>query len=101
MSDGRTAIPLDLHTNNVFTASMKQITIRTVKESAISKAKQRARERGVAMNTVLVEALEIGLGVHAEPSGNGLEKFAGDSDFGPDWDAKMEDLERVNPEDWK
>lgn len=53
------------------------------------------------MNTVLVQALEIGLGVHAEPSSNGLEKFAGDSDFGPDWDAKMQDLERVNPEDWK
>ena len=80
---------------------MKQITIRTVKEAAISKAKQRARERGVAMNTVLVEALEAGLGINPEPSTNGLEKFAGDSDFGPEWNSKMRDLEKLNPEDWE
>jgi hypothetical protein len=79
---------------------MKQITIRKVKESSISKAKQRAREHGVAMNTVLVEALEKGLGDHSAAS-NGLEQFAGDSDFGPEWDSRMEELGKVNPEDWK
>lgn len=79
---------------------MKQITIRKVKESSISKAKQRAREHGVAMNTVLVEALEKGLGDHSTAT-NGLEQFAGDSDFGPEWDPRMEELGKVNPEDWK
>jgi len=81
-------------------ARMKQVTIRKVKESSISKAKQRARDNGVAMNTVLVEALEKGLGEDS-PATNGLEQFAGDSDFGPDWDSRMEELGKVNPEDWK
>jgi hypothetical protein len=79
---------------------MKQITIRKVKESSISKAKQRAREHGVAMNTILVEALEKGLGDYSESTTNGLEAFAADSDFGPEWGARMEELAKVNPEDW-
>jgi hypothetical protein len=89
-----------MHAESEFIAYMKQITIRKVKESSISKAKQRAREHGVAMNTVLVEALEKGLGDHSAAT-NGLEEFAGDSDFGPEWDSRMEELGKVNPEDWK
>ena len=52
------------------------------------------------MNTVLVEALEKGLGEHSTCT-NGLEQFSGDSEFGPDWDSRMEELGKVNPEDWK
>ncbi len=74
---------------------MKQISLRSVSESAVAKAKKRARERGVAMNTVLVEALEIGLGIHPKAPTNGLERFAGDSDFGPEWDARMEECGNV------
>ena len=80
---------------------MKQITVRQVQDRCIEEAKLRSRERGVAMNTVLVEALEKGLGIDAEKKTNGLERFAGDSDFGPDWDARLEELRQVNPEDWK
>jgi hypothetical protein len=51
-------------------------------------------------DTLLVEALEKELGVDSSAT-NGLEQFAGDSDFGPEWDSQMEELEKVNPEDWK
>lgn len=80
---------------------MKQITVRRVGERCLAEARRRARERGVAMNTVLVEALERGLGLAGEPLTNGLEEFAGDSDFGPDWEARMRELERIAPEDWR
>jgi len=80
---------------------MKQVTLRKIRESSLSKAKQQARERGVAMNTVLVEALERGLGDRPDAPANGLEEFAADSDFGPDWDARMEELETIHPDDWK
>ena len=80
---------------------MKQITVRRVQERCIEEAKWLSLQRGVAMNTVLVEALEKGLGLDGEKRPNGLERFAGDSDFGPGWDAHLEELRRVNPEDWK
>lgn len=67
----------------------------------MAEARRLARERGVAMNTVLVEALERGLGLTGERRTNGLEKFAGDSDFGPDWDERMREFERIDPEDWR
>lgn len=80
---------------------MKQITVRRVQDLCIAEAKRLARERGVAVNTVLVEALEKGLGVGCEKTTNGLERFAGDSDFGPDWDAHLEELNQINPADWE
>ena len=80
---------------------MKQITVRQVQDRCIEEAKLRSRERGVAMNTVLVEALEKGLGLDPEKKTNGLERFAGDSDFGPGWDAHLEELRKVDPKDWK
>jgi hypothetical protein len=80
---------------------MKQITMRRVGEQCLAEARRLARERGVAMNTVLVEALERGLGLAGERRTNGLEKFAGDSDFGPDWGDRMRELERIDPEGWR
>ncbi len=80
---------------------MKQITVRQVRDRCIEEAKLRSQQRGVAMNTVLVEALEKGLGLNADQKTNGLERFASDSDFGPEWDARLEELRQVNPEDWK
>ncbi len=80
---------------------MKQITVRRVRETCIDEAKRLARERGVAVNTVLVEALEKGLGVGPEKATNGLERFSGDSDFGPGWDANLEELNQINPADWE
>lgn len=72
-------------------------------ESWVAKAKADAVERGVSMNQVLVDALARGLGVAGAKQTNGLEQFSGDSkdSFGPEWDAYMEELKVVNPEDWK
>ncbi|TVR55558.1 MAG: hypothetical protein EA425_00610 [Puniceicoccaceae bacterium] len=80
---------------------MPQVTIRKVDERCVAKAKAEAKRRGVSMNEVLRESLLRGLGVDAEMPRNGLEQFAGDSDFGPDWDAYLEELNRIDPEDWK
>jgi hypothetical protein len=80
---------------------MKQITVRKVRDGCVAEARRRAKERGVAMNRVLVEALEKGLGMDGERQTNGLEEFAGDSEFGPGWDAYLEELRLVNPDDWK
>ena len=84
-----------------YTAGVKQITVRRVREHCIEEATRLSRKRGVTVNTVLVEALEKGLGLDPEKSTNGLERCAADSDFGPDWDAHLNELRVVNPEDWK
>lgn len=42
---------------------MKQITVRWVQERCIEEAKRLSLQRGVVMNTVLLEALEKGLGI--------------------------------------
>lgn len=77
------------------------MTIRRVDENCVAKAKAEAARRGVSMNEVLRESLRRGLGVAAKMPTNGLEQFAGDSDFGPGWDEYLEDLTRINPDDWK
>ncbi len=82
-------------------ACMGQVTIRKVEKSWVAKAKAEARMQGVSMNTVLRESLRRGLGVDGETPLNGLEKYAGDSDFGPEWDDFLEELNQVDPEDWK
>ena len=74
---------------------MKQITVRRVRKHCLEEAARLSRKRGVTVNTVLVEALEKGLGLNPGKSTNGLERFAGDSD------ARIEELRAVNPEDWK
>ncbi len=82
---------------------MTQVTIRRVNEKWIAKAKAVATEKGVSMNTVLVEALAKGLGVDDTPRTNGLEKYAADSpdDFGADWEETMEVFNTIDPELWK
>lgn len=90
-----------MHSAGYSACIMSQVTIRSVKEAWVTKAKQEAKAKGVSMNTVLVEALKRGLGVDGSPMTNGLEKLAGDSDFGPEWDDFLDELNVVNPEDWK
>ncbi len=55
------------------------------------------------MNQVFVEALRRGLGVDSEPlRKTNLDRYAGDSDFGPEWDDFLErDLKQLDPELWK
>ena len=81
---------------------MTQVTVRRVEEAWVAKAKAEASSRGVSMNQVLVEALVRGLGVEAERvRKTNLDRFAGDSDFGPEWDEFLDkDLNRVDPELW-
>ena len=81
---------------------MIQVTVRNVDEAWVAKAKAEATERSVSMNQVLLEALARGLNINKErrPKTN-LDRFAGDSDFGPDWDEFLEtDLKRIDAELW-
>lgn len=82
---------------------MKQVTIRRVEESWVKKAKEEAKARGVSMNTVLVNALARGLEIDQKKPvrKNNLDKFAGDSDFGPGWDKYLESLNEIDEELWK
>lgn len=81
---------------------MTQVTIRRVEEAWVEKAKAEAARRNVSMNQVLVEALARGLGTDADPvRKSNLDRYAGDSDFGPDWDDFLEkDLMQIDPELW-
>ena len=81
---------------------MTQVTIRRIEEAWVEKAKEEALRRSVSMNQVLVEALKRGLGADAEPlRKTNLDRFAGDSEFGPEWDEFLEkDLKQVDPELW-
>ena len=81
---------------------MTQVTIRRVEEAWVEKAKAEAALRKVSMNQVLVDALRRGLGADAEPvRKTNLDKFAADSDFGPDWDEFLDkELKQIDPELW-
>lgn len=86
---------------------MTQVTVRRVDETWVAKAKAEAADRGVSMNTVLLEAIAQGLGVGGEKRTNGLEKFAGKMRFDSEedegrWDEFLkEDLNEIHPEDWE
>ncbi|MFN0130719.1 MAG: hypothetical protein ACKV19_28995 [Verrucomicrobiales bacterium] len=81
---------------------MVQVTIRRLEEDWVRKAKAEAIRRKVSLNQILVEALRRGLGVDSEPvRKTNLDRYAGDSDFGPEWDEFLErDLKRIDPELW-
>ena len=80
---------------------MQQITVRRVSEKCLQVAKQRAQDRHISMNAVLLEALATGLEVGADNATNGLEKYAGDSDFGPGWDHFLQvELNKIDQDLW-
>jgi len=81
---------------------MIQVTIRRVEEDWVRKAKAEAIRRKVSLNQILVEALRRGLGVDSDPVWKtNLDRYAGDSDFGPEWDEFLErDLKRIDPKLW-
>lgn len=81
---------------------MNQVTVRRVEDKCLELAKQKAKERRVSMNTVLVEALEAGLGVKSEVIHHDLDHYIGASDFGPDWDHFLKvDLNNIDQESWQ
>ncbi len=79
-----------------------QVTIRKVEEMWVEMARAEALRRKVSMNQVLADALRRGLGADVEPvRRNNLDKFAGDSDFGPGWDDFLEkDLKQIDESLW-
>ena len=81
---------------------MAQVTIRRVDEAWVEKARQEAARLKVSMNQVLVDALRKGLGADVEPVRKAnLDRYAGDSDFGPGWDEFLgKDLQQVDDELW-
>ena len=86
---------------------MTQVTIRQrVDESWVEKAKADAKERGVSMNQVLVDALRRGLGFEPKKKTNGLERFAGTMTFESEeeearWDKFInEELNEIHEDDW-
>ena len=82
---------------------MSEITIRRVEDSWLEKVREEAERRRISKNDVLVEALGKGLGIDDRPTRPGnLDKYAGDSDFGPEWDEFLEgELKRVDERLWK
>lgn len=87
---------------SLYCAYMTQVTIRRIEEDWLKKAKAEAVRRNVSMNQILVEALRRGLGSDAEPiRKTNLDRYAGDSDFGPEWDEFLaKDLKQIDPELW-
>jgi hypothetical protein len=81
---------------------MTQVTIRRVEEAWVERARQEASRLHVSMNQVLLDALRRGLGADVEPiRKTNLDQYAGDSDFGPEWEAFLEkDLKQVDDEQW-
>ena len=81
---------------------MKQITVRRVSAECLQVAKQRAQDRHVSINTVLLDALAAGLEVGTESPTNGLDKYAADSDFGPNLDHFLQvELNKIDQELWQ
>lgn len=82
---------------------MTQLTVRRVEEAWVAKAKAEAAERGVSMNTVLVEALRDKFEDKQKGWTNGLEKFAGScpEGFGPEFDEAMKECSQIDEEMWK
>jgi hypothetical protein len=91
---------VEMHSLTAYNACMKQVTVRNVSERSMDRARTLARERGSSLNQIFVEAIESGLGLTGQPRTNGLEKFAGDSDFGPEWNTYLEELRKVDARDW-
>lgn len=82
---------------------MTQVTIRSVEEAWVAKAKALAANKGVSMNAILVAALKKGLGVDGKPKTNGLERFAGTcpDGFGPEFEEAMGECSRIDEDSWK
>lgn len=81
---------------------MNQVTVRRIEDRCLALAKQKAKERRVSMNTILLEALEAGLGVQSELTHHDLDHYAGASDFGPDCDRFLNvELNQIDEESWK
>ena len=80
---------------------MTQVTVRRVEDDWVARAKAEAAERGVSMNTVLLEALKKVFGEQDEKWTNGLEKLAGTMPPDPEFDEAMKLFDQIDEELWK
>lgn len=98
----KSIIHVAMYARREYIACMNQITIRKVSDRGVERAREMARERGVPLNDIYVEAIEEGLGVRGRKPANGLEVFSGDSDFGSEWENYLNrDLNRIDEEIWR
>jgi|GEM_PF-1531962 len=86
-----------------FHRCMKQITVRNLRDKALLRAQEIARRKKVSLNRVYIEAIEKGLNIEREECRfDDLDSFAGDSDFGPEWEEVLnDDLNRVDEKEWR
>lgn len=79
-----------------------QYTLRGVPEHIDHALRERAARYGKSLNQVAVEALEGGLGLAAgERRHHDLDHLAGTWVDDPDFDAAIEEMDRVDPELWR
>ncbi len=86
-----------------YSARMKQITVRNLREKALRRAREIARSKKISLNSVYLQAIEKGLNVEREERRfDDLDSLAGDSDFGSEWeDLLNHDLTKIDEKEWR
>jgi len=79
-----------------------QYTLRGVPEHIDHALRERAARHGKSLNQVAVEALEGGLGLtQKETRFHDLDHLAGTWVDDPEFDAAIEEMDRIDPEMWR
>ena len=84
-----------------------QYTIRNIPKEVDRALRRKAKERGVSLNQVLVEALAYGLGVSSNGDNHGRRKYRDLSDIAgtyvpdPGFEQAMKEQDQVDPRDWE
>jgi hypothetical protein len=79
-----------------------QYTLRAVTKTMDKRLREKAAREGKSLNTVLLESLEHGLGMHDEkPKHHDLDAFYGSWQKDAKFDAALKDFDRVDDEVWQ
>jgi hypothetical protein len=79
-----------------------QYTLRDVDPRTDAYLRKRAREAGKSLNEAAKEALDTVAGTTPSPKPlRDLSWFIGSMKEDPVWDEVLEDMGRIDPEDWK
>lgn len=80
----------------------RQLTVRRVPENVDRKLHEVARTEGKSLNRVVIEAIERGLGVADEViERHDLDDLAGTWVDDPEFDRVIEEMDRVDAEQWR
>lgn len=93
-----------MHALNAYSAGMrtKQYTIRRIPERVDEVARRRAKREHKSLNTVLLDALQAGLGLGGEERVyHDLDDLAGCWIDDPEFDRAMEAFEAIDEDLWK